>query len=111
MPSGMNSGNMTEDMNSTVIKGTPRQNSIKPTQTALTIGICERRPRASTMPMGSEATMPTTAMTKVRNKPPQSGVSMSGSVVSLMLAKSGLVFAVQSRLLKLRASGGPASIR
>ena len=36
---------MTEDMKSTVISGTPRQNSMKITETSLTIGMSDHRPR------------------------------------------------------------------
>ncbi len=68
---------MTDAMKRTVINGTPRQSSMKATQMALMIGILERRPSASTMPIGSEATIPTTAITRVRNRPPHSGVSMN----------------------------------
>ncbi len=50
---------MTLAMNSTVISGTPRHSSMKAMQKVRTIGIFERRPRASRMPSGSEATMPT----------------------------------------------------
>ena len=39
MPGGRNSGSITEAMNSTVISGTPRTNSMKPTDTQRTIGI------------------------------------------------------------------------
>ncbi|MNJ76440.1 hypothetical protein D3C77_737200 [compost metagenome] len=61
---------MTEDMNNTVINGTPRQNSMKVTHTTFTAGIFERRPRASKMPSGKAPTMPTVAITKVSIKPP-----------------------------------------
>ena len=54
-PAGRNSGSITEAMNSTVISGTPRTNSMKPTETQRTIGIFERRPSASRMPSGNGA--------------------------------------------------------
>ena len=41
-------------MNSTVISGTPRTNSMKITENSRTAGMRERRPSASTMPIGSE---------------------------------------------------------
>ena len=77
-PVGMNSGSITEAMNNTVIKGTPRQNSIKTTQKLLTIGICERRPSANKMPIGKAPVMPTTASTRVSISPPQRWVSTTG---------------------------------
>ena len=62
-------------MNSTVISGTPRTNSMKAIETNRTTGSFERRPSASRMPSGSDATMPTMATTSVTRRPPQSGVS------------------------------------
>ena len=65
-------------MNSTVISGTPRTNSMKPTDTQRTIGMLERRPSASTMPSGNEPAMPTVATTSVTSRPPHSDVSTCG---------------------------------
>jgi len=62
-------------MNSTVISGMPRQNSMNTTEASLMTGILERRPSASRMPSGSEATIPVTAMTSVTSNPPQTSVS------------------------------------
>ena len=45
-------------MNSTVMSGTPRTNSMNATETHLTAGSSERRPNASSTPSGSENTMP-----------------------------------------------------
>ena len=42
-------------------------------------GIVERRPSASAMPIGIEATMPITETTRVTSMPPQSRVSTIGS--------------------------------
>ena len=70
MPSGRNNGSITDDMNSTVISGTPRQNSMKVTHTTFTAGIFERRPKASRMPSGNAPTMPTVAITRVSISPP-----------------------------------------
>ena len=70
--SGTNSGSMTLAMNSTVISGTPRTNSMKLTENNFTTGICDRRPTASRMPSGSETTMPTVATTMVTSMPPHS---------------------------------------
>ncbi len=70
MPSGRNSGSITDDMNSTVISGTPRQNSMKVTQRTRMAGMSERRPSASRMPKGKAPAMPTAAITTVSIKPP-----------------------------------------
>src|SRR6185436_869109 len=67
--SGTNSGSITLAMNSTVISGTPRTNSMKITENSRTAGIRERRPSASTMPIGNENTMPTEATTTVTSTP------------------------------------------
>ncbi len=61
---------MTDDINSTVINGTPRQNSIKVTQTTRIAGRFERRPNASKMPSGNAPAIPTVAITRVSIKPP-----------------------------------------
>ena len=65
---------MTLAMNSTVISGTPRTNSMKITEAIRTTGICERRPSASRMPSGSDTTMPTHATTMVTRMPPHCAV-------------------------------------
>ena len=44
-----------------------------------TAGMVERRPSASSMPMGNEATIPVMATTSVTNRPPQSDVSTATS--------------------------------
>ena len=61
-------------MNSTVISGTPRTNSMKMTENSRTAGIFERRPSARITPSGSENTMPTADTTTVTRMPPQSEV-------------------------------------
>ena len=71
MISGTNSGSITLAMNSTVISGTPRTNSMKMTENSRTVGISERRPSASSTPIGSENTMPTVATTTLTRIPPQ----------------------------------------
>ena len=55
---------------SSVISGTPRMNSMNATENIRTIGMRERRPSASTMPMGSESTMPTSPAIRLSMKPP-----------------------------------------
>jgi hypothetical protein len=66
-------------MNSTVISGTPRTNSMNATATHLTTGLSERRAKASRMPSGSENTIPIVATTIVTRMPPHSAV---GTIVS-----------------------------
>ena len=77
-PGGKNRGSITEAMNSTVTRGTPRTSSMNETHSDLTTGMVERRPSASTMPIGNEATMPTIEISRVRNSPPQRLVSTRG---------------------------------
>ena len=79
--SGTNSGSMTLAMNRTVISGTPRTNSMKITENSRTAGICERRPSASRMPIGSEATIPTAATTMVTSTPPHCVVETRGKPI------------------------------
>jgi hypothetical protein len=50
-------------------------NSMKQMHSVLTMGICERRPSARTMPIGNEATMPVTPITTVSIRPPNLEVS------------------------------------
>ncbi len=68
---------------SSVISGTPRMNSMKPTESDLTMNMSERRPSASRMPSGSEKAMPVMPMVTDSMKPPKSleatGVSASGT--------------------------------
>ncbi len=77
-PGGRNSGSITEAMNSTVISGTPRTNSMKPIESQRTIGMFERRPSASRMPIGKAPAMPTLATTSVTSRPPHSSVGTRG---------------------------------
>jgi hypothetical protein len=55
----MNSGSIFVAMKSTVISGTPRTISMKMTESSFTTGSPERRPSASTTPIGSDTAMPT----------------------------------------------------
>ncbi len=66
-------------MNRIVISGTPRISSMKAMQSMRTIGISERRPEREQDAERQRATMPDPAMTSVRNRPPQSGVSTTRS--------------------------------
>jgi hypothetical protein len=61
-------------MNRTVISGTPRTNSMKITENSLTSGMFERRPSASTTPIGSENTMPMADTTTFTSMPPHNVV-------------------------------------
>ena len=51
VPSGKNIGNITADINKTVIKGTPRQSSIKPIEIYLIAGKEDLLPKAKNTPM------------------------------------------------------------
>ena len=76
-------------MNSTVMSGTPRTNSMKITENSFTAGMVERRPSASRMPIGSENTMPTHETTIVTSTPPHSEVSTRRSpIVSMPLSRT-----------------------
>ena len=91
---GTNSGSITLAMNSTVISGTPRTNSMNTVDTSRTVGMSERRPSASRMPSGSDTTMPTEATTMVTSTPPHSTVSttakpMAGKPCSRMNEQTG----------------------
>ena len=62
-----------------MISGTPRTNSMKITHSRWMIGSLERRPSASTIPIGSDSTMPTSAITRVSMKPPHLSVVTDSS--------------------------------
>ncbi len=66
-------------MKRSVISGTPRMNSMNPTQSDLTRSMSERRPSARTTPMGSEKAMPVMPMVKARTKPPNWSESTTGN--------------------------------
>ncbi|CAB3732533.1 hypothetical protein LMG3458_04967 [Achromobacter deleyi] len=74
-PSGRNSGNITDDMNSRLISGTPRMSSMYTTHSALIAGIFERRPRASSTPIGKAKAMPNVDRISVSGRPPQRAFS------------------------------------
>ena len=52
--SGKNIGNITDDINKTVIKGTPLQNSIYPIEIYLTAGKLDLLPNANIIPKGKQ---------------------------------------------------------
>ena len=69
--SGKASGTSTWDMNSSVIRGTPRNTSMNTTHSSLTTGRLLRRPKARAMPMGKLITIPATANSRFSISPPQ----------------------------------------
>ena len=71
-PSGMNSGNMTLAMNSTVISGTPRISSTYSTHSIFTAGSwVERRPSATSTASGKAKARPKVDRISVIGRPPQ----------------------------------------
>ncbi len=73
--SGKNIGNITDDINNTVIKGTPLQNSIKPTEIYLTVGNTDLLPKAKNIPTGKQKIKQKKETIKVNDNPPQAPVS------------------------------------
>ena len=73
--SGKNIGNLTDDINKTVIRGTPLQNSINPTEIYLTVGKSDLLPRAKNIPTGKQKIKQKKETMKVKDKPPQAPVS------------------------------------
>tara|TARA_B100000700_G_C14422015_1_gene568610 strand:+ start:142 stop:411 length:270 start_codon:yes stop_codon:yes gene_type:complete len=73
--SGKNIGNITDDINKTVISGTPLQNSINPTDIYLTIGSDDLLPRAKNMPTGKQKIKQKKETIKVKDNPPHAPVS------------------------------------
>ena len=61
---------MVEATNKSVISGTPRRNSIKLTHMMRIEKSRDWRPRASRIPMGSDAAIPVIPMIRVSMKPP-----------------------------------------
>tara|TARA_B100001741_G_scaffold280054_1_gene253010 strand:+ start:352 stop:576 length:225 start_codon:yes stop_codon:yes gene_type:complete len=66
-------------MNNTVIKGTPRQNSIKPTDIYLTVGKLDLLPKAKNIPTGKQKIRQKNETINVRDNPPQAPVSTHSS--------------------------------
>ena len=73
--SGKNIGNITEDINKTVIKGTPLQKSIKPTDTYFIIGNSVLLPKARAIPKGKQKIKLKKETINVSDKPPHAPVS------------------------------------
>jgi len=77
--SGKNIGNITDDINNTVINGTPRQNSINPTEIYLTVGNWDLLPKAKNIPTGKQKIKQKKETIKVKDKPPHAPVSTHSS--------------------------------
>ena len=75
VPSGKNIGNMTADINNTVINGTPLQNSMKPIDMYLIKGKPDLLPKAKAIPIGKQNIRQKKDIIKVRDYPPQAPVS------------------------------------
>jgi len=75
VPSGKNIGNITADINKTVIKGTPLQNSINPSEEYLIVGNSDLLPKASIIPIGKQNIRQKNETIKVKDKPPHAPVS------------------------------------
>tara|TARA_B100000780_G_scaffold250559_1_gene196758 strand:+ start:2378 stop:2665 length:288 start_codon:yes stop_codon:yes gene_type:complete len=75
-PSGKNIGNITADINKTVINGTPLHNSIKPMEQYLTAGKLDLLPRAKNTPIGKQKINAKEETINVKDKPPQAPVSI-----------------------------------
>tara|TARA_B100000401_G_scaffold167268_1_gene111828 strand:+ start:181 stop:462 length:282 start_codon:yes stop_codon:yes gene_type:complete len=68
-------GNITEDINKTVIRGTPLQNSINPMQIYLINGKSDLLPKANAIPIGKQNIRQKKEIIKVNDNPPQAPVS------------------------------------
>tara|TARA_B100001741_G_scaffold38653_1_gene27454 strand:+ start:275 stop:583 length:309 start_codon:yes stop_codon:yes gene_type:complete len=73
--SGKNIGNITADINRTVIKGTPLQNSMKPMDIYLINGNPDLLPNAKAIPIGKQKIKQKKEIIKVRDNPPHAPVS------------------------------------
>ena len=72
---GKNIGNITADINKTVINGTPLQNSMKPIDMYLIKGNPDLLPRAKAIPIGKQKIKQKKEIIKVKDNPPQAPVS------------------------------------
>jgi len=75
VPSGKNIGNITADINKTVIKGTPLHNSINPMEEYFIAGKSDLLPSARKTPIGKQKIKAKAETIKVRDRPPQAPVS------------------------------------
>jgi len=76
VPSGKNIGNITADINKTVIKGTPLHNSIKLIEEYFIAGKSDLLPNAKKTPIGKQKIKAKAETIKVRDRPPQAPVSI-----------------------------------
>ena len=92
VPGGMKMFNNVDATKSSVINGTPRMNSMNPTQTILSMIKSDWRPKASKMPIGKDNAIPTRPIVIESMKPPNfadSTVSIPiGMMPFIILAKS-----------------------
>ena len=72
---GKNIGNITADINKTVINGTPLQNSIKPIDIYLINGNPDLLPKAKAIPIGKQKIKQKNEIMKVKDNQPQAPVS------------------------------------
>ena len=75
VPSGKNIGNITADINKTVIRGTPLHNSINPIDTYLIAGNDDLLPSARNTPIGKQNKIANADIINVNDKPPHAAVS------------------------------------
>ena len=75
VPSGKNIGNITADINKTVIRGTPLQSSIKPIEIYLIAGKDDLLPKAKITPMGKQKSIAKAEIIKVNERPPHAALS------------------------------------
>ena len=75
VPSGKNIGNITADINNTVMSGTPLHNSMNPIDTYLIAGKDDLLPRARNTPIGKQNNIANADMINVKDKPPHAAVS------------------------------------
>jgi hypothetical protein len=72
---GKNIGNITADINRTVINGTPLQNSIKPIEIYLINGKLDLLPNAKAIPIGKQKIKQKKEIINVKDNPPHAPVS------------------------------------
>ena len=74
-----NIGNITADINKTVIRGTPLQSSIKPIEIYFIAGKDDLRPNAKITPIGKQKSIANAEIIKVNERPPQAALSTYSS--------------------------------
>ena len=75
VPSGKNIGNITADINNTVIRGTPLHSSINPIDTYLIAGKEDLLPKARKTPIGKQNNIANADIINVKERPPHAAVS------------------------------------